>query len=162
MASESIAHETEGLMGYWLHTFLIHLGEERESGKNFLVEGKRVKLPTQNNAIMQYLPTFFQVLSHDVLAPCLRWRHLTTSIRIRCVFTFLLRLAMSELPQASFLKRGQVRRHWYENNFFILMQIKLIFTRKVWHLTSFWKWGFLELGSGLFSIPDVISQLSSG
>ena len=29
------------------------------------------------------------------------------------------------------------------------MQIKLIFTRKVVHLASFWKWGFLELGSGL-------------
>ena len=34
-------------------------------------------------------------------------------------------------------------------SFFILMQIKLIFTRKVAHLASFWKWGFLELGSGL-------------
>ena len=33
--------------------------------------------------------------------------------------------------------------------FFILMQIKLIFTRKVAHLASFWKWGFLVLGSGL-------------
>ena len=31
----------------------------------------------------------------------------------------------------------------------ILMQIKLIFTRKVVHLASFWKWGFLEPGSGL-------------
>ena len=29
------------------------------------------------------------------------------------------------------------------------MQIKLIFTRKTVHLASFWKWGFLELGSGL-------------
>ena len=28
------------------------------------------------------------------------------------------------------------------------MQIKLIFTRKFVHLASFWKWGFLELGSG--------------
>ena len=27
-------------------------------------------------------------------------------------------------------------------SFFILMQIKLIFTRKVVHLASFWKWGF--------------------
>ena len=32
---------------------------------------------------------------------------------------------------------------------FILMQIKLIVTRKVVHLASFWKWGFLELESGL-------------
>ena len=37
-------------------------------------------------------------------------------------------------------------------SFFILMQITLIFTRKVVHLivASFWKLGFLELGSGLF------------
>ena len=32
---------------------------------------------------------------------------------------------------------------------FILVQIKLIFTRKVVRLASIWKWGFLELGSGL-------------
>ena len=31
----------------------------------------------------------------------------------------------------------------------ILVQIKLIFARKVVHLASFWKWGFLELESGL-------------
>ena len=41
--------------------------------------------------------------------------------------------------------------------FFNLMQVKLIFTRKVVHLASFWKWGFLELGSGLF--PKVIYVL---
>ena len=35
-------------------------------------------------------------------------------------------------------------------SFFILMQIKLIFIRKVVHLASFWKWGFLDLRSGLF------------
>ena len=40
-------------------------------------------------------------------------------------------------------------------SFFILTQIKLIFTRKVVHLDSFWKWGFLELGSGL--LKDVAS-----
>ena len=33
-----------------------------------------------------------------------------------------------------------------------LMQIKLIFTRKVVHLASFWEWGFLELESGLLGI----------
>ena len=35
--------------------------------------------------------------------------------------------------------------------FFILKPIKLILTRKVLHLVSSWKWGFLELWSGLFS-----------
>jgi len=34
---------------------------------------------------------------------------------------------------------------------FILTQIKLISTGKVVHLASIWKWGFLELGSGLLS-----------
>ena len=34
---------------------------------------------------------------------------------------------------------------------FILMQIKLIFTGKVVHLASFWKWEFMELRSGLFN-----------
>ena len=37
-------------------------------------------------------------------------------------------------------------------SFFILMQIKLIFTRKVVHLASFWKWRFLERGSGLLTL----------
>ena len=41
-------------------------------------------------------------------------------------------------------------------SFFILMQIKLIFKRKVVHLALFWKWGFLELGSGLLSALCVI------
>ena len=50
------------------------------------------------------------------------------------------------------------------------MQIKLIFTRKVVHFASFWKWGFLELGSGLFEewrerccqtqVPSILSQQS--
>ena len=31
------------------------------------------------------------------------------------------------------------------------MQIRLVLTREIVHLASFWKWGFLELGSGLFN-----------
>ena len=38
------------------------------------------------------------------------------------------------------------------NRFFILMQIKLIFTRKVLHLASFWKWVIKELGNGLIEL----------
>ena len=45
-------------------------------------------------------------------------------------------------------------KHWYENEFFILMHIKLIFTREVLHLASLWKQEFLELESGLF-IPTL-------
>ena len=33
------------------------------------------------------------------------------------------------------------------------MQIKLIFTTKVWNLASFRNWEFLELESGLFVKP---------
>ena len=43
------------------------------------------------------------------------------------------------------LRAQPLIRKW----FFILMQIKLFFTRNLAHLASFWKWGFLELGSGL-------------
>ena len=57
--------------------------------------------------------------------------------------------AISEFSRASFSKRGWVLSLWYGNHFFIFMEIKFIFTRKVLHLASFWKWGFLELGSGL-------------
>ena len=55
-------------------------------------------------------------------------------------------LAISELPRASVSSVQPLIWKW----FFILMQIKLIFTRKVLHLASFWKWGILELGRGLF------------
>ena len=34
---------------------------------------------------------------------------------------------------------------------YILMQLKLIFPKKVVNLASFWKWGFLKLGIGLLS-----------
>ena len=36
------------------------------------------------------------------------------------------------------------------------MQTKLVFTRKVVHLASLWKWGFLELGSGLFTTINIV------
>jgi len=46
--------------------------------------------------------------------------------------------------------------------FFILMQIKLIFTRNVSYLASFWKWGFLELGNGLFIHESTQENLPEG
>ena len=42
-----------------------------------------------------------------------------------------------------------LQSHWYENDFF-LMKIELIFTTKVLHLVSFWKWEFLELRNAPF------------
>ena len=45
-----------------------------------------------------------------------------------------------------------MRSHWYENDLNILLQVKLNLTRRVFHLASFLKWGFLELGDYLFAI----------
>ena len=48
-------------------------------------------------------------------------------------------------------------REW----FLILMQIKLIFTRKVLHQVSFWKWeifGTRKFESGLFEIKESLSR----
>ena len=45
--------------------------------------------------------------------------------------------------------------------FFILMQIELIFTRKVLHLALLWKWEFLELANGLFQCPDVAGTMTT-
>ena len=44
------------------------------------------------------------------------------------------------------LSAQSIIRKWY----FILMQIKLVFTRKFLPLASFWKWEFLEYGNGLY------------
>ena len=44
--------------------------------------------------------------------------------------------------------------------FFIFRPIKLIFTRKVVHLASFWFWGFLGLGSLRTSSPIWASEAS--
>ena len=53
------------------------------------------------------------------------------------------------LPGLSFKTRvGAQPLIW--KSFFILMQIKPIFTRTIVHLATFWKWGFWELRSGLF------------
>ena len=49
-------------------------------------------------------------------------------------------------PSSNSYQNEAFDRKW----FFILMQINLIFPRKVVHFASSWKWGSLELGSGLF------------
>ena len=61
----------------------------------------------------------------------------------------------------SLCKRNEVK---YSKWFFILMHIKLIFTRKVVHLASFWKWGLLELGSGLLTsnVPQKVITWNRG
>ena len=62
-------------------------------------------------------------------------------------------------PGLCFKTRGVGAQPLIWKSFFILMQIKLIFTRKVVHLALFWKWGFLELGSGLLSFGSLCVTL---
>ena len=47
--------------------------------------------------------------------------------------------------------------------FFILMQIRLIFTRKVLHLASFWKWGFwkTEVAYSTRHLPDPVQRATA-
>ena len=40
--------------------------------------------------------------------------------------------------------------------FLIIMQIKRIYTTKVSHLASFWKWDFLEIGNGLLLLGSLL------
>ena len=44
-------------------------------------------------------------------------------------------------------------------SFFILMQIKLIFTRKVVHLASFWKWGFFGTQKWPIFATSLLSEI---
>ena len=43
--------------------------------------------------------------------------------------------------------------------FFILLHIKLIFTRKAVHLASFWKRGFLELGIAYWCLTSTVGSI---
>ena len=58
--------------------------------------------------------------------------------------------ATSELHQASgFKARLSAKLFDTKMIFFILMQIKLIFTRKILHFDPFSEWEFLELGNSV-------------
>ena len=90
----------------------------------------------------------------------------TKKLAFTAVLTWLLIGHFRVPPSLCFKTRvGAQPLIW--KSFFILIQIKLIFTRKVVHLASFWKWGFLELGTGLFLVNPrwrpllVTSQASS-
>ena len=60
------------------------------------------------------------------------------------------RIGHFRVPPSLCIKTGLSSQSLIWKWLFILTQIKLLFTRKVVHLASLWKWGFLELGSGLF------------
>ena len=68
--------------------------------------------------------------------------------------------AISEFPPSLCIKTRLNAQPLIWKWFFILMQITLIFTRKFVHLASFWKWGFLKLGSGLFNPLNPLSPNS--
>ena len=55
-------------------------------------------------------------------------------------------------------KLCSLRWSFLDFDIFILIQIKLIFTKEVRHSASFWKWEFLELGNGLLSFKILILE----
>ena len=69
---------------------------------------------------------------------------LSTSILFICLWIGHFRVSKNLISQAR-LSAKPLTWKWV----LIMMQIKLIFTTKVSHLASFWKWDFLELGNGL-------------
>ena len=91
---------------------------------------KRVQLPEVWFGTPTWPP--FHCFGTPIWPP---WRHVKT----------LLNKPFPSLCSKTRLSAQPLMWKW----FFILMQIKLIFTRKVAHFTSFWKWGFMELGNGL-------------
>ena len=75
--------------------------------------------------------------------------------------TFKVPIVHFRVPQGLCLKMRVRVQPLIWKSFFMLMQIKLIFTRKVAHLASFWKWGFFELGrSGLFPSSSTCDELN--
>ena len=62
-------------------------------------------------------------------------------------------------PGSLFQKKGKCSA--FDMEIIFHSHAKLIFTRKVVHLASFWKWGFLELGNGLFYYIDASVLLES-
>ena len=62
------------------------------------------------------------------------------------------RVALPSWGPHFYVNRPQVWNHWYENDFVFII------TRKVLHLASALKWGFLELGNNL---SGFLSQLAS-
>ena len=100
------------------------------------------------------------VMGYFFISPLLCNREVAPRHNMVCVFFLFLFVFLSYLAGYSAVTLNTIdhfgvppglcfktRVIW--KSFFILMQIKLIFTRKVVHLASFWKWRVLELGSGL-------------
>ena len=63
----------------------------------------------------------------------------------------VLLVRVDKVAHPGYFKTSVGAQHLIRKSFFLFMQIKLIFTKKVVHLASFWKWGVLELGSGLLT-----------
>ena len=57
--------------------------------------------------------------------------------------------------------KTRVQSYWYENDFLYVMRRKLIFQlTNVLHLASLWKWDFLELANGLFSVRKSLNRMT--
>ena len=84
---------------------------------------KRCTIIQQNSTISE----------NAIACKSVRWSLLIhfTSFNLFKLTVYRVYLAISELPKASVSKRGVMRSHWYKNDFESVLQIKLIFTRKI-------------------------------
>ena len=89
------------------------------------------------------------------------------------MFTPNLKEAITELSYACFKSRLKVQIHWYEIDFFILMQLKLTFTRKVsyfygslvlkatvWELGIAYWYSLTEFSFHFFTSSDFIDKFA--
>ena len=82
--------------------------------------------------------------------PKLRWPHLQRLTRVLPPLLWTVRSTIQHSMIQAMYKMVFLTVQCDVTVKFYSQQIKIIFTRKVQHLASFWKWEFLELGNGLF------------
>ena len=77
-------------------------------------------------------------------------RPIRSNAQIRVMTSYWYGIGYFQIASSLYFKARLSPKPLLRKWFLITMQIKLIFTTKVSHLASFWKWDFLELGNGSF------------
>ena len=113
--------------------------------------------------------TFFLIFSgHEQLACCFYYESIIGKFKEPCsnvscpvqqvqyalskvVITCSAWISHFQVPAGLCIKTRLSAQPFIWKWIFILMQIKLIYTRKIVHMASFWKRGLLQLGSGLLT-----------
>ena len=118
------------------------------SGKLFSLNYFSVPVPVRGRSLGWF--PHFRVAMDTSLQP----------MEFGTLLTFKVPIVHFRVPQGHCFKTRVGAQSLIWKSFFMLMQIKLIFTRKAVHLASFWKWGFLALGSDLFSSSSICDEFN--